>query len=477
MKMLRRVAKNVAALFTAHFVVAFLLLALSVVIARTLGDVAFGKYSFVVALTAIFAIFSDLGYNTLMVRDVARDPAQAGRYLKNILGIRLMLSLIIFTVIVIIINVTGYHADMKNLIYVFAIYTLILSISDVFKMVFRASERMQYESAITIISNIVRVVLGVLVLLRGYGLMGIALVFLFYSLLDLLLSFLVCKTRFVRPGVALDPGFWKGTVTVALPMGLITILSLVYARTDTIMLAIMDGVAVVGWYNAAYNLVLGFTPIPHLFMNAILPLMSRLYVSSKDSLVMGYEKAFTYLLISGLPIAMGMSLLADEIILFLYGEQFANSVIALEILAWDVLLIFICLPLGFMLVAINRQNRMAVIVGGCALLNIILNLILIPGFSYIGAAIATLITETVLFLAYFYVISKYLYKLPLHRIVMRPLIATTVTALFIQLCSGLNLIVVIISATALYLVVLYLIGGFDKDDRRLLSALISGKGM
>jgi len=477
MKMLRRVAKNVAALFTAHFVVAFLLLALSVVIARTLGDVAFGKYSFVVALTAIFAIFSDLGYNTLMVRDVARDPAQAGRYLKNIVGIRLVLSLIIFAVIVIIINVTGYHADMKNLIYVFAIYTLILSISDVFKMVFRASERMQYESAITIISNIVRVVLGVLVLLWGYGLMGIALVFLFYSLLDLLLSFLVCKTRFVRPGVALDPGFWKGTVTVALPMGLVTILSLVYARTDTIMLAIMDGVAVVGWYNAAYNLVLGFTPIPHLFMNAILPLMSRLYVSSKDSLVRGYEKAFTYLLISGLPIAMGMSLLADEIILFLYGEQFANSAIALEILAWDVLLIFICLPLGFMLVAINRQNRMAVIVGGCALLNIVLNLILIPGFSYIGAAIATLITETVLFLAYFYVISKYLYKLPLHRIVMRPLIATAVTALFIQLCSGLNLIVIIVSATVLYLVVLYRIGGFDKDDRRLLSALISGKGM
>ncbi len=474
--MLRRVAKNIAALFTAHFVVAFLLLALSVVIARTLGDVAFGKYSFVIALTAIFAIFSDIGYNTLMVREVARDPAQAGRYLKNILGIRLVLSLIIFTAIVIIVNATGYHADMKNLIYVFAIYTLILSISDVFKMVFRASERMQYESAITMISNIVRVVLGVSVLLRGYGLMGIALVFLLYSLLDLLLSFVVCKTRFVKPGVALDPGFWKGTVMVALPMGLVTILSLIYIRTDTIMLAIMGGVAVVGWYNAAYNLVLGFTPIPHLFMNAILPLMSRLHVSSKDSLVMGYEKALTYLLISGLPIAMGMSLLADEIILLLYGEGFANSVIALEILAWDVLLIFICLPLGFMLVAINRQNRMAVIVGGCALLNIVLNLILIPGFSYIGAAIATLITEIVLFLAYFYVISKYLYKLSLHKIVMRPLIATAVTALFIHLCSGLNLVVIIISAAVLYLVVLYLIGGFDEEDQRLLSVLISGKG-
>jgi len=474
--MLRRVAKNIAALFTAHFVVAFLLLALSVFIARTLGDVAFGKYSFVVALTSIFVIFSDLGYNTLIVREVARDPAQADRYLKNTLGIRLVLSLIIFTTIVILINATGYRADMKNLIYVFTIYALILSISDVFKMVFRASERMQYESAITIISNIVRVVLGVTVLLRGYGLMGIALVFLFYSLLDLLLSFMVCKTRFVRPGVALDSGFWKGTVIIALPMGLVTILSLVYIRTDTIMLAIMEGVAVVGWYNAAYNLVLGFTPIPHLFMNAILPLMSRLYVSSKDSLVRGYEKAFTYLLISGLPIATGMSLLADEIIHLLYGEQFANSVIALEILAWDVLLIFICLPLGFMLVAINRQNRMAVIVGGCALLNVVLNLILIPGFSYIGAAIATLITETVLFMAYFYVISKYLYKLPLHKIVVRPLIATAVIALFIQLCSGLNLVVIIISATVLYLVVLYLIGGFDEEDRRLLSALISREG-
>lgn len=473
--MLRRVVKNVVALFTAHFVVAFMLLALSVFIARTLGDVAFGKYSFVVALTAVFAIFSDMGYNTLMVRDVARDPAQAGRYLQNILGIRIVLSLIIFAVIVMIINATGYHDDMKDLIYVFAIATCILSISDVFKMVFRASERMQYESAITIISNIVRVILGFSVLLLGYGLMGIAFAFLFYGLLDLLLSFLVCKMRFVRPGVALDSSFWRGTVMVALPMGLVTILGIVYARTDTIMLSIMRGAAVVGWYNAAYNLVLGFTPIPHLFMNALLPLMSRSYISSKNSLVRGYEKSFTYLLILGLPLAMGMSLLADEIILILYGEEFINSVIALKILAWDVLLIFICMPLGFILVSINQHNRMAVIVGGCALLNIILNLILIPGFSYIGAAIATLITETVLFLAYFYVISKYLYKLPLHKIVIRPLIATSITALFIHLCSELNLIVIIISAAVLYLMTLYIISGFDKEDRRLLSDLISRK--
>ncbi len=476
MKMIRRIAKNIAALFTAHFIVAFLLLILSVFIARTLGDVAFGKYSFVIALTAIFAIFSDLGYNTLLVRDVARDPSQAGRYLNNILGIRLVLSLVIFAVIVIIINITGYHADMKNLIYVFAIYTLILSISDVFKMIFRASERMQYESAITIVSNTVRVVLGLSVLLLGYGLMEIAFVLLLYSLLDLLLSFLVCKMKFVKPRVELDPGFWKSTVRTALPLGLVTILSLVYARTDTIMLAVMNGVAVVGWYNAAYNLVLGFTPIPHLFMNALFPLMSRFNVTSKDSLMMGYEKSLKYLLILGLPIAAGMSLLADEIIPLLYGEQFLHSVVALKILAWDVLLIFICIPLGFMLVSINRQNQMATIVGGCALLNIILNLILIPRFSYIGAGIATLAAETFLFLAYFYVISKYLYRLPLHKIIIRPLIATSVTALFIHLCSGLNLFIIIISAAVLYLVTLYLIYGFDKEDRRLLSALISGKG-
>ena len=74
MNAVQRIAKNTA-LFTAHFVVSILGLILSIFIARNLGDVIFGKYSFALAFTAIFAVFSDLGYNTLLIREVARDKS------------------------------------------------------------------------------------------------------------------------------------------------------------------------------------------------------------------------------------------------------------------------------------------------------------------------------------------------------------------------------------------------------------------
>ena len=73
MKTVQRIAKNTAALFAAQFVVSILSLVLSIAITRSLGDVIFGKYSFALAFTALFAVFLDLGYNTLLIRDVARD--------------------------------------------------------------------------------------------------------------------------------------------------------------------------------------------------------------------------------------------------------------------------------------------------------------------------------------------------------------------------------------------------------------------
>lgn len=73
---------NTAALFAAQFVIAILSLVLATFIARKLEDVIFGKYSFALAFTAIFAVFSDLGYNTLLIREVARDKSLVSKYFK-----------------------------------------------------------------------------------------------------------------------------------------------------------------------------------------------------------------------------------------------------------------------------------------------------------------------------------------------------------------------------------------------------------
>jgi O-antigen/teichoic acid export membrane protein len=464
MNTVQRIIKNTVALFAAQFVVAILSLVLSVLIARTLGDVEFGKYSFVLAFTAIFAVFSELGYNTLLIREVARDKSQAGKYLNNILIMRVLLSFVIFALITITINLMDYPADTKNIVYLLGIYALIISISAVFKAIFRAFEKMEYEAAITIFTNIMRVSSGILVLFLGYGLLGLALVFIFSGVFDILISFLICGKRFVKPKIEVDFDFWKSTIKIALPLSMLSIFGLIYVRIDTVMLSMMEGDAVVGWYNASYNLVLGFKPIPSLFLNAIFPLMAGYFVYSMGSLKIAYEKASKFLLIIGLPLAVGITLLADRFILILYGVQFYPSIIVLQILAWDILLIFLYGPLGNVLVSINKQNQMAAVAGMSALLNVILNLILIPPLSYVGAAIATIITEITLFAVYFYLVSKYLHTFFLHKLIAKPLIACLVMGLFIYFYTTMNLPLIIILSIIIYFVVFYLIGGFSKDD-------------
>ena len=472
MNTIQRIAKNTAALFAAQFVTAILSLVLTIFIARSLGDVIFGKYSFALAFTAIFAVFSDLGYNTLLIREVARDKSQASKYLNNVLCMRALLFLVIFALIVITINLVGYPADTKNVVYLFGIYTLMVSFSAVFKVTFRAFEKMEYEAGIIIFTNIIRVSLGLLVLFWGYGLIELALVFLISGVFDFLFSFLACERKFVKPKIELDFEFWKSTIKIALPLSMLSIFALIYIRIDILMLSMMKGDAVVGWYNAAYGLVLAFTPIPQLFMNALFPLMSSYSVSSKELLKVTYEKSFKYLLILGLPLTVGITLLADRIILFFYGQQFYPSIIALQILAWDILLIFSYMCFAFILVSIDKQNQMAVIAGCAALLNVILNLILIPHFSYVGAAVATLITETILISLYFILISKSFYKLSISNIFIRPSIASLIMGFFIYYLLNVNLILLIILAVLVYFISLYLIKGFYKDDLELLKKVI-----
>jgi len=471
MNIIQRIAKNTLALFTAQLVVSISSIILSIYIARNLGDIIFGRYSFALAFTAFFAIFSNLGYDTLLVREVARNKPQANKYLSNILIIRSILSIIFFVLLVILVNLMNYPSYTKSVVYLFGIYTLLSSLSNIFKSTFRAFEKMEYETVVTIIINVIRVSSGVLVLFLGYGLMELALVFLFSSVFDLIISSLICEYNFVKIDLEADLSFWKDSIKKALPLGMLSIFGIIYTRVDTIMLSLMKGDAVVGWYNAAYNLVLGFKPIPYLFIGALLPLMSYYYTSSKKSLKNIYSNSFKYLLILGLPLTLGIALLADKIIILFYGQQFTSSIVALQILAGDVLIIFLYSALGGLLISIDKQNQMAIFAAVTALANVILNLLLIPSLSYVGAAVATIASETVLLIFYVYFISKHFYKLSFSKIIFKPLLATSIMGIFVYFCRFINLFLLIFLSIILYFLILYFVKGFAKEDVNYLKQL------
>jgi len=466
MNTVQRIAKNTTVLLAAKFVVSISSLVLFIFIARILGDVALGKYSFALAFTAIFAVFSDLGYNTLLIRDVAKDKSQLSKYLDNIIGIRLLLIIVIFVLIVITINVMCYPADKKNVVYLFGIYTLVISFSSVFKVTFRAFEKMEYEASITIFTNIIRISMGLLVLFLGYGLIELILVFILSGVFDGLFGFLICKRKFMKPKIELDFDFWKSSIKIALPLSMLSIFAIIYVRADTVMLSMMKGDSVVGWYNAAYNLIIQLKIIPTLFLTSLFPAALSVFYKSENQFYRYYERSIKYLIAIGLPMAIGITLLSDKIIMLVYGSQYINSISALRILSWDCFLLFIYVALGNALVGIGKEKQVALSALICACVNIVLNFLLIPRFSLVGSAVATVFAETILLISYLYLMKKYFKSIPIHKLIIKPILASVPLIGIVKLLAVDLLLVILLSAIT-YFTVFLAIGGLDRKEKKL----------
>ncbi|MGP8321446.1 MAG: flippase [Methanosarcinaceae archaeon] len=468
----KRVAKNTGVLILSSILSKVMGLILIIYAARYLGDVNFGKYSFALAFTSIFMVLSNMGLRNLTVREVARDKELASKYLDNIFCIKLILSVITFGVIIIAINLMDYPYDTMMAVYIIGFTLILSSFSDFFNSIIRAFERMEYEAIAQIIASLVVLILGLFVLFSGYGLLEFVSIYVVGSTITFLFLLSIVIKKFAKPRFAIDLKFCGQTIKKALPFGLIGILGIIHFRIDIVMLSMMEGDAVVGWYSAAYRLTEPLAFIPAMLMISLYPVMSRFFISSENALKTSYEKSVKYLFCLGLPIAVGTTLLSDKIILLLYGEPFLNSIIAIQILVWATLFRFLNYPLGTVLVSINKE-RLSLFTGSvCVFMNITLNLLLIPKFSYVGASIATVVTEATLFLLSYYFISKYLCTLPVHKIAVKPSCACIIMGAFIFFFGSLSLVFLIPMAGILYFAVLHLTKFFSEDDISMLKELI-----
>ena len=245
---------------------------------------------------------------------------------------KIILVVITFGLIALTINLLGYPEQTIEVVYLVALSIIFSAFSGMFYSIFQAYEKMEYQSVGQILSSALMLAGALFAISQGFSVVGFASIYFLVSAVVLGYAFAVCAWKFVLPKLEVDLGFWKPTMKEALPFGLTGTFITIYLWIDSVMLSLMKGDEVVGWYTAAYRIVLVFLFIPIAFNSAVFPLMSRFYVSSKDSLKFMFEKHFKYMLMIGLPICVGITLLADRIILLIFGAEYVPSVIVLQIL-------------------------------------------------------------------------------------------------------------------------------------------------
>lgn len=479
MNTVRHVVKNMLSLASAEVVTKLLAFVLIIFIARHLQDVGFGKYSFALAFTSFFAIVSDLGLSMLTIREVAREKELAGKYLGNISLAKFVLSVIAFSLVVIVINLMHYPPDTTLAVYIAGAYVVVTTFNKFFTSIFRAFEKMEYEALVRVVEKVIVFSLAMYLIYLGYGLIEIVSAFLISSIFSFIFSGLIVLKKFAKPKFEVDLSFLKNTIKEALPFGLTAIFVTIYFQIDTVMLSVMGGDAVVGWYNAAYTIIFGLMFIPTAFVGAIYPLMSKYFKSSEESLKRTYNIGFKYLLIVALPITVIGFVFADKIILSLYKSGYTPSINAFQVLVLVIPIIFLTSLFGPTLQSINKQQIVSYVTGFNALFNVVLNLILIPTYSYIGAAIATVLTEGLGFILMFYFISRFLIKRSIFENIiiikpLKPLFAGLTLVLFICYFKQIDWILLSILGVFLYVIILYLTKTFSKEDIKLLKTTLKG---
>ncbi|MCK4734699.1 MAG: flippase [Methanophagales archaeon] len=472
MNTVKAIAKNTSVLAISNIITSILGVFLLIYTARYLGEVEFGKYRFAMSFTALFAIFANLGINNYIIREIARNKELTKEYLTNVSLIKLILSFIAFGLIVLTINLMDYPEDTTYAVYLFGIYMILTSFALTFRAIFQAFERMEYDALVIVIEQIILFALVLFILFSGYGLIELAHVYIFAGIVAITLSFSIVLIKIAKPKPSINLSLWKTLIIGSIPFAFNALFAVLFFQIDTVMLSVLKGDVAVGIYNAAYAPLLALGVISSVVIAAIYPVMSRYFVSSKDSLETFTELSSKYLAILGFPIAMGCFVLADKFIALFYGDQFSASIIAFQILAFFIPLRFVNSISGTLIPSINKQNLRTVGFGFCALFNIVLNAVMIPYLSYIGASIATVLSETSLYFIYIYIINKHYKKLKVHKHFTKPLFAALLMGGFIFYFRDFNLFLLITFAVFVYFVILLVLRTFTQEDKDIFKQVV-----
>ena len=439
-----------------------------ILIARAISVEDLGKYSFALSFATIFTMFLDFGTTQILVRESARNKADSQKYLSHVLGFKLIVSLFVYFLIVLMVNLMGYPEITKRLVYVTGLVIILDSFSIAFYSILRGLQNLIYESYGVIINQIILLVLGFVVLKLHLGLVVLISVYLAGTLFNLFYSSLFLSLKYkVFP----KPNFSKSLIwkilKLSLPFAIAGVFIRLYSYMDVIILSKLTNDEAVGIYSVAYKVTFALQFIGVAFSAAIYPAFCKYFVSSKEMLAKSFTKSIYYLLIISAPLSVGIITIADKVIGPVFGAGYTASILPLQILMVALVIIFLSFPVGAMLNASNKQTANTVILGFISVFNIISNLILIPIFSYNGAALSALLSYVLLFSIGLFLVGRIIDYDKKYLLIStsKIIISCLVMGLVVMgLKNNLHFIFVIPLGALAYFIVLYLVKGFSKND-------------
>jgi len=449
---LPRLATNYAILSGTEFISKLLSAIAFAYLARVLGPQNYGYLEFTIAIVFFFTLIVDSGLSSIGAREFAKDRDALAKLFIHITATRSVLAVLAFFILLAIALFIPLSSQVKWLIFLYSLTMFLLPW--LIQWVFQGRDMMHYVA----LASFFRWTLftaGVFLfihqpeqawmvpLIEGFAILSIA-AFLLWAL----------SHTFGIPHHPITPSYALSIFRKALPIGASEFVWAIKVYFATILLGLLIGGAVLGWFTAAHRIIIALHSFVWLYFYNLLPSIARASQQPLDviqRLMRISLQATTWVII--LIAALGTAY-AKLGITLLYGAQFEASAAAFQVLIWAIPLTLFSGHYRYMLIGFDKQKLefFCSLLGAAA--NILINLILIPRYGLLGAAWAFVISEVIIWGSAYLFVRRTITVIPFLPHLWRPLLAGIAFFIVYMLLLPRNMWLAGFAATGLYLAIL-----------------------
>ena len=433
----RRVAKNSALYFFSKGIDILCGIAVLALVTRYLGDYSYGKYAFVMNLVLLFVPAINFGLSGIVIREIARNRDKSDEIFGTAMSIRtIFVILSIPAIIIIAYQFSGISMIMVELA---MISEFALGYSRLNSDLFVGHERMAYDFLMTIVNKLMLVSAISLVVYYDLNLIGVFTGIAAVNLMTAVFGFGVAWRKFHRVRIIFEAKSLKFLLRAAYPLAFSFLLSETLFRLDIFILKMFGNYSEIAFFDAPLRLILRFSSLALAFVTSLHPVYCRLANTSRTDLLYIYEKSIKALLAFILPVCLFTAFFAKPISVIIFGARFVEAADSLQFLIWVLFILFFDILSGHILIALNKQKLIAVEFVVCFIINLVMEIILVPRYGHIGASCSKLVAFGIAFLLLLYFVYRELGPVSIFMISNKPLISSLlmITALWFVKDHGL----------------------------------------
>jgi O-antigen/teichoic acid export membrane protein len=374
-----------------------MLLGVLVLTGRILGDEAYGRFSFALALATIGEALMDFGLHQVTVRSVARERQAASRLFRNTLVLKAVPAVLMVVAIAVIARWLRPDAETRAACVLLAVSAVMRSYLLTIRGVLQGLEHFGWDSAVVLLDRVLLLLISAAVLAGGGGLVALGWAFIAARVLALTGSLALAGRRFGPLSPAFEWELWRDLGRRALPLGAFLIVLNLYSYIDTVMLGILSTDLDTGLYNGAYRIYEGLTYAPAVLSAVLTPRLSSEFVRNRARHTALARQGLLASAALAVVVAAVTWMVGPWALGLLFGREFVPGALALRILSAGLLVVYPIWILQAIAVSVSAERVLLRTTAIGVVLNAGMNLLLIPSFGRDGAAAATVLGETVSF--------------------------------------------------------------------------------